>query len=134
MARKRFTERWVIQTLLFQGTNIPCFRCKKLFNADDDIEREHVIEIALGGADEPFNCSYSHAACHATITNGTPATTAGSSKNRIAKARPARAEKLLAHKIPLDADLVSEPSGRCRKCGQEPCQCQVREKRSGFQR
>ena len=85
MTRKRFSERWVIQTLLFQGAQIPCYRCKILFTPDDDMEREHIAELALGGADEPHNCAYSHEACHAKITNGTKATSAGSSKHKIAK-------------------------------------------------
>lgn len=85
MGRKRFSERWAIQTLLFQGADIACYRCKIAFEADDDIEREHILEIKLGGDDQPSNCAYSHKQCHARITNGTKATSAGSSKQRIAK-------------------------------------------------
>lgn len=87
MTRKRFSESEVIHTLMHQGTLIWCYRCKVRFELNDKIEREHLVEVALGGADIPFNCAYSHASCHAKITNGSKATTAGSSKQRIAKVR-----------------------------------------------
>lgn len=85
MSRKRFSERQVIETLWYSGITITCFRCHRLLDPADKIEREHILEIALGGKDEPSNCAYSHKECHAKITNGTKATTAGSSKQRIAK-------------------------------------------------
>ena len=69
---------------------IPCFRCRQAFTTGQKIEREHVHETALGGADEPENWRYSHAECHAEVTNGSKATTAGSSKHRIAKTRRLR--------------------------------------------
>lgn len=89
MSRKRFNEREVIETLIYQGFAISCYRCRQPFSVDPTsaLEREHIVEIALGGADVPFNCAYSHKACHAEITNGTKATTAGSSKQRIAKVK-----------------------------------------------
>jgi hypothetical protein len=55
-------------------------------------EREHLHEVKLGGPDIPENCRYSHAKCHAIVTNGTKATTAGSSKQRIAKVKRIRGE------------------------------------------
>lgn len=87
MTRAAFSERKVIETLLSQRAIIPCYRCRIAFIEGDEIEREHVLEIALGGKNTPANCVYSHKACHAIETNGTKATTAGSSKNRIAKQR-----------------------------------------------
>lgn len=57
-----------------------------------ELEREHLAEIALGGADEPANCVYSLREAHKIITDGTKATTAGSSKQRIAKVRRLRGE------------------------------------------
>lgn len=93
--RRRFTEREVLYSLLLQGAVIPCYRCKMAFHLDgaaDDghhfsqAEREHVHELALGGADDPRNCRYSASECHKSVTNGTKATSAGSSKHRIAKA------------------------------------------------
>jgi hypothetical protein len=56
------------------------------------IEREHLHELGLGGADTPENCRYSCTLCHKIITNGTKATTAGSSKQRIAKVKRIRGE------------------------------------------
>lgn len=87
MTRKRFTERQVITTLICQGVVIHCFRCCKVFRDGSNVEREHVLEVALGGKDDPSNCVYSCSECHAKVTNGTKATSAGSSKQRIAKVR-----------------------------------------------
>ncbi len=85
MSRKRFTEAQVIETLYRSGLAIPCYRCRHPLYPGTKIEREHILEIALGGKDEPANCAYSHKLCHDFITNGSKATTAGSSKQRIAK-------------------------------------------------
>lgn len=103
MTRRRATERQVILVLIDQGAKIPCFRCGTLFTREDainkNIEREHVDEVALGGPDEPDNWRYSHKVpCHAEVTNGTPATTAGSSKNKMKKKR--RREKREAGLLP----------------------------------
>ena len=87
MTRKRFSEGEVIRTLIYQGVIIPCYRCKVPFALTDDIEREHVTELALGGLDEWTNAAYSHRACHHKVTFGTKATTAGSSIQRVAKVR-----------------------------------------------
>ncbi len=105
MKRRKFSETDVLRTVQFllwrvsDELNLVCFRCQgPLFLqlrsaesnlvaaiAEDKIEREHYIELSLGGEDEPRNCVYSHATCHNRITNGTKATTAGSSKHKIAK-------------------------------------------------
>lgn len=133
MSRRRFTEALVIETLYLRGVEVTCFRCGQPLRPTQKIEREHIVEIALGGADEPSNCAYSHKDCHHVVTNGSPSTTAGSSKNRIAKSRGTRAEKFEVQKPTLDADRVGQPSGRCRYCGQDPCTCPPRQKRSAFQ-
>ena len=111
MTRKRFTEREVLETLAWQGVFVCCWRCGKPFfelvleptpmpNVYTDTivmrlkpEREHVHEYALGGADRPFNARYGCAPCHSIATNGTKATSAGSSKQRIAKVRRILADK-----------------------------------------
>lgn len=90
----------MLETLLHQGVVVRCFRCQSPFwahkiRADGKInehwvglaEREHLHEVELGGPDEPSNCRYSAKACHDVVTNGTKATSAGSSKHRIAKAK-----------------------------------------------
>lgn len=105
MTRKRFNEREVLETLAWQGVFVLCWRCGAPFfaavNEPTDIpglftetivqvlkiEREHVHEYALGGADLPFNCRYGCSGCHSVATNGTKATSAGSSKQRIAKVK-----------------------------------------------
>jgi hypothetical protein len=90
--RRRFTEREVITILLDQGATIPCHRCREPIRRAENAEREHLHEIELGGADDTDNCRYSHSHCHAKITNGPPATSAGSSKQRIAKVKRLRGE------------------------------------------
>lgn len=139
--RRQFRELEVLATLLMQGAVIPCKRCRIAITIEDvkggNVEKEHLHEIELGGEDEPHNCAFSHKAkpCHATVTHGNGATFAGSSRHKIAKATdPERIEKFRVHKKPLDADRVGLPSGRCRYCGQDPCTCQPRERRSAFQR
>jgi hypothetical protein len=133
MGRRRFSEREVIETLAWQGLVIRCYRCGHLIAAADGkavvwpfglAEREHLHEVKLGGPDVPGNCRYSHKGCHARITNGTPATTAGSSKHRIAKTKGTRAEKFAVAKKPLDEPreksrwgwdkMVKRASGRTR--------------------
>jgi len=103
--RRTFREIEVIETLLIQGVTIPCFRCGIAFTRDDvkakNIQKEHLHEHVLDGPDMPDNCRFSHKPCHAIITNGNGATTAGSSKNRIAKAtQPKRIAKFAVNKPP----------------------------------
>ncbi len=102
MTRRRATEGQVLKVLLGQGAVIPCFRCRTAFVVGEKIEREHVLELALGGSDEPENWRYSHLDCHKIITNGSKATSAGSSKHRIAKVRRLRGENKprIKRKIP----------------------------------
>ncbi len=112
MSRKRFSESQVIETLYRSGLEIPCFRCRMPLIPGQKIEREHVLEIALGGKDEPDNCAYSHKWCHFAITNGTKATTAGSSKQRVAKVRrivaKATGEKKPGRKWPKGRKMQSK--------------------------
>lgn len=104
MTRRRFTERQVIETLIRQGAEIRCYRTKELVTLENvcTLEREHIHELALGGADDPANCAYSFSEAHKIVTFGNGATTAGSSANRIAKTRGTRADKFLVSKKPLD--------------------------------
>lgn len=108
VTRRKFSETDVLRTIqieLFRrAIGLICLRCgDPLFEAvyetpshgqtpnpidaipTDKIEREHYIELAIGGEDAPANCMYSHATCHKAVTNGTKATSAGSSKHKIAK-------------------------------------------------
>ena len=87
MRRKRFSESEVVTILLQQGAKIRCPRCGQLILIGEVFEREHFHELALGGGDNIANSFFSHKACHAFVTNGGPATTAGSSKNKIAKTK-----------------------------------------------
>lgn len=128
--RRRFSERDVLATLLWQGVTIPCFRCKDPLSLDAGsghwvyrCEREHLHELELGGEDAPANCRYSGEGCHAAVTNGTPATSAGSSKNRIAKTRGTRADKFIPDKRPLDETRMIDAAARCRVCGEYAADC-----------
>lgn len=132
---RALTFREVIAVLLRQGGTILCFRCHEPILYAEDSEREHLHEKGLGGDDGVENARFSHVGCHAQITHGNAATFAGSSRHRIAKAtRPDRIEKFAVNKRPLDADLVGEPTGKCRKCGEYPdaCQCGRRVTHSAF--
>lgn len=106
MTRKRWSERDVIETLAWQGIIVTCFRCGEPFVEFPATfafrwlrlpEREHIHELKLGGQDAPFNCRYSCKECHSKITNGTKATSAGSSKHRIAKVKRLRNPKPSKH-------------------------------------
>ncbi len=104
MTRRRFTERDVIRTLIHQGVTLTCFRTGEPITLENvgQIEREHLHEVALDGPDVPANCRYSLKAAHKIATNGTKSTTAGSSKNRIAKANnPNRTQKFAVNKPPV---------------------------------
>ena len=103
MGRKRFTERQVLEVALRQGGTLKCYRCGVAFTVETvrTAEREHVHEMALGGADTVLACAYSCAACHDAVTRGTGATTAGSSIGRIAKTkRIERTGKMAVNKLP----------------------------------
>ena len=108
MRRKRFTEREVIETLIRQGACVRCYRTGKVISVGDvpRLEREHYIELALGGKDDPTNCLYSLKEAHAVVTNGTKATTAGSSKHKVAKDRRLRMAKLA--KAEVEVKLTKE--------------------------
>lgn len=99
MTRRKFSEADVIETLYYCGIDVLCYRCKEPLHGHK-IEREHLTEIALGGADEPVNCAYSHADCHKIVTDGTKATSVGSSKQRIAKVKRILNPKPSRHPMP----------------------------------
>lgn len=138
--RRQFREMEVLATLLMQGAVLPCKRCTVVFSIDDvkggNVQKEHLHEVALGGEDEPHNCAFSHTDCHKVITGGVPATTAGSSANRIAKTKPPRTEKFMVNKIPLDRPAVIDPGAKCRRCGEfgHDCTCPPIQERSSFRR
>ncbi len=87
MARKRFTEREVIESLIRTGHKIFCYRTKEQITLETVglLEREHVTPLELGGADDPTNAAYSLKAAHSLQTNGKPHTSYGSDKHALAK-------------------------------------------------
>lgn len=137
MTRRRFTEREVLECLIRQGGIIPCRICRVAMKVEDakSAEREHIHEVGLDGPDTVENCAYSHGECHKGVTHGNGATFAGSSRHRISKANdPARIEKFKVIKRPLDADAVSDPASKCRRCGEfsDSCTCTAPARRSAF--
>ncbi len=131
--RRQFREMEVLAVLLMQGAVIPCKRCRVALKIEDvkagGVQKEHLHELVLGGEDEPHNCAYSHTECHAVVTNGNGATTAGSSSNRRAKANnPGRTDKFVVNKLPLDRPANLTVGEKCRGCGEwgEDCKCPPR--------
>jgi hypothetical protein len=113
--RRKFSERDVIRTLILQGAIIRCFRTGEIITPANvgRLEREHLHELALGGNDEPSNCRYSLKSAHALVTNGTPASSVGSSKHRIAKVkRITRTKKMEVQKAPA---LGEKPPARLKR-------------------
>lgn len=94
MSRKRFSEREVIEALIRTGHKILCYRTKEVITLETVklLEREHVIPLKIGGADDPTNAAYSLSEAHKIQTNGKPATSYGSDKHAIAKIARIRGE------------------------------------------
>ena len=119
-SRRQLREQEVLEELIvYQHVTIPCFRCAIAFTEEDvrtgNIENEHIHEHALDGPDDPPNRRFSHKVpCHAIVSNGTPATTAGSSKQRIAKTRGTRSDKFIPVKKPLDEPREEKRAWRKR--------------------
>jgi hypothetical protein len=97
MARP-LTFREIITILLRQGSTVRCFRCGEPILYAEDAEREHFLERALGGDDSIENARISHAGCHAQITRGTGATTAGTSVGKAAKDKRIGKGKMIVEK------------------------------------
>ena len=87
MARRRFSEREVIETLIRTGHEVRCYRTKEVITLESvkRLEREHFTPLKIGGADDPTNCGYSLSEAHKIQTNGKPHTSYGSDKHAIAK-------------------------------------------------
>lgn len=108
--RRRWTLKDRLEILVRQAY---CPKCGGKLGELKGLEWHHQHELALGGADEPENVVALHKDCHAIVTNGPGATSAGSSKHKIAKARRLSADppggeafrrKLLAPTAYLAAD------------------------------
>ena len=84
MARRRLSEREVLAVLIDQcGTRLCCYRCKNLLWCADEVEREHIVPLALGGKDELSNMAYSHRSCHAEQTRRDKAQIAKADRQRL---------------------------------------------------
>jgi 5-methylcytosine-specific restriction endonuclease McrA len=84
MTRRRFSLKDKLEVLVRQGR---CPLCGERLGSLDGLQWDHVVPLAMGGADEPDNLQAIHIDCHGTKTHGTPATTAGSDIHRIAKTK-----------------------------------------------
>lgn len=110
--RKFVSEVTAIRVAILQGGTVPCYRCKEPLTATGIINREHIVPLALGGADEIENYAYSHGECHRIVTFGTKATVADGDIHKIAKAkRLAKARE--AHKA-IVAGTAEKPVGKIK--------------------
>jgi hypothetical protein len=88
MKRKPLSQRDFVAMLLAQGAVIPCGCCRVAITDPENIEREHLNELAISGDDSWRNQQLWHKRpCSHEKTNGTKATSLGSSKHVIAKAK-----------------------------------------------
>lgn len=82
--RRRFSITDKLRVVVRQAT---CPLCGGKLGAVDGLNYDHVVPLALGGADDVENLQAVHADCHAAKTRGRGATTHGSDIHAIAKTR-----------------------------------------------
>ena len=113
--RRKFGLRAYLEVMVRQAR---CPLCGERLGSLDGLHWDHVIPIALGGADDPDNLQAVHRECHDRKTRGLPATTAGSDIHAIAKVRRLRADppggeefrrKLLHREPATDAPKRKKP-------------------------
>lgn len=101
--RRHFGLVETLKMLIRQGADIRCARTGERFTIENVhlAQKEHELELGLletaeakRAQDTWQNCCVSMKAAHAIVTNGTKATTAGSSKHRISKAKRHQKERL----------------------------------------
>lgn len=96
--------------------------------AGEDIQWDHVLAYALKGSDGPENIRAVLEDCHTQITNGTKATTAGSTKNVVAKSKRiqkknegrAGASSAESPSEPPKARAGGSPKRKIQSCGFQP--------------
>lgn len=106
--RRAPTPKQVLAALIHQGVKITCYRTGAPITLENlhRVQREHLVELGLfatdaekADRDTPEYWRFSLDDAHGIVTNGSPSTTAGSSKNRIAKAtNDNRIEKFVVNK------------------------------------
>jgi hypothetical protein len=77
-----------------------------------DAERHHWWEVALDGPDDGSLEGYVRAECHKRLTNGNGATSAGSSKHKVAKGKRIRKKAAIARgeiPAPRKAKIANRP-------------------------
>lgn len=99
MKRRPLSQSNFVRMLLRQGAVIPCGKCRLAITDHKNIEREHLNELAISGDDSVENQQLWHKhPCSHEKTNGRPATTLGSSKHIIAKAKRMERRRLTPKK------------------------------------
>lgn len=110
--RRRFTTLDKLKIAMRQAV---CPRCGQRLSRIEDCDVDHIHPLALGGEDDVGNVQLLHRDCHATKANGTGGTSAGSDKNRIAKAaRCARETEAFRRRI-LAKDSPDQPPAAPRR-------------------
>jgi 5-methylcytosine-specific restriction endonuclease McrA len=92
--RKARTEKQVLD-IIFRQAKLSCPECGAEL-CRNDIQRDHMHAIKLGGDDAPENEWYICLKCHDLKTNGNGATSAGSDKHKIAKGKRIRKKAAIA--------------------------------------
>ena len=89
MARSEFTTKTKLEALVKYAK---CPKCGVKFGKLSDVDFDHEIPDAMGGANTVDNCVPLCKACHKLKTNGKKHTTLGSDKHIIAKSKRLRGE------------------------------------------
>lgn len=88
MARRALSQQNFVKMLLAQGATIPCGKCGRPIENPKNIMREHLNPLAMSNDDSVENQQLWHKnPCSYEKTNGTKATSYGSDKHAIAKAK-----------------------------------------------
>lgn len=82
--RRRLNLTDKVEILAIQAI---CPKCDKPLGQVKGIDWHHPNELEISGDDSNANRVAMHHDCHAIVTNGTKATSAGSSKHKVAKVR-----------------------------------------------
>jgi len=89
MTRSEFTTKTKLEALVKYAK---CPKCGVKFGKLSDVDFDHEIPDAMGGANTVDNCVPLCKACHKLKTNGKKHTTLGSDKHIIAKSKRLRGE------------------------------------------
>ncbi len=114
LSRRRLTLADQVTILARQAK---CPKCGQPLGNVKGIDWHHPNELAISKDDSVENRSGMHKDCHAVVTNGTKATSAGSSKHKVAKVRRlvkkgVRHGQKMAAKEVLDPEVIGNSKHR----------------------